>query len=343
MAASSPQFSTAAQAKAGSQGPLGVAIVGAGSIGHLTRDVLAALDGVEVVDVIPGRAVSEEKLSRSDVDAVAVCSATGLHAEHARLAVAAGKHVVVEKPLTLDVEAGQRLLDSAASRGVSVSVISQRRYEPLVVATHAAIGSGSLGRPVLAECLLRWRRDSAYFAASPWRGTEELDGGVLFNQGVHLIDLMRWLMGPVGTVSAHHATRVWDITAPDTATASLRFASGALGVVSATVASSSPSPAELNLYFEHGTIRLHDDRLVEWTVPDVPAPQDDSAVGSGSQDPTAIGQLGHRRQWEHIVSALRAGQQPDVAGIDALGTAALVAAMHAAAAQDGRAVSPAVP
>jgi UDP-N-acetyl-2-amino-2-deoxyglucuronate dehydrogenase len=340
--ASSPLIADA-QAQARRQRPLGVVIVGAGSIGRLTRDVLTAMDGVEVVDVLPGRAVSGISLSRSDVDVVAVCSANGLHVEHAQFAVGAGKDVVVEKPLTLDVESGQRLLASAATRGVSVSVISQRRYEPFIVATKAAVKSGVLGRPILAECLLRWRRDGSYFAASPWRGTRELDGGVLFNQGVHVIDLMRWLMGPVATVSAHQATRIWDIAAPDTATASLRFASGALGVVSATVGSSSPSPAELNLYFEHGTIRLHDDRLVEWSVPGIPFPQEELAVGSGSQDPTAIGQLGHRRQWEHIVSTLRSGRQPDVAGIDALGTAALVAAMHVAAAQDGRPVSPAVP
>lgn len=327
----------------GSGRPLGVAIVGSGSIGRLTRDVLAGLEGTQVVDLLSGRAVNGGSLNRSDIDVVAVCSANGLHVEHAQLAIDAGKHVVVEKPLTLDVDAGLQLLAAAAAQGVSVSVISQRRYEPLVAAARAAVESGNLGRPVLAECLLRWRRDSAYFAASPWRGSKELDGGVLFNQGVHVIDLMRWLIGPVASVSAHQGTRVWDIEAPDTATASLRFSAGALGVVSATVASSSPSPAELNLYFEHGTIRFHDDQLVEWTVPGIPAPPDESAIGSGSQDPTAIGQLGHRRQWEHIIAALRAGRQPEVAGNDALGTAALVAAIHASAAHDGAPVSPVVP
>lgn len=322
---------------------LRIAIIGSSSIGRLTWDVLNSLEGVEMAGVLPGRAVAEADLSRHDIDVVAVCSANGLHVQHALMAVAAGKHVVVEKPLTLDVEAGRRLLDAAARRGVSVSVISQRRFDPLVVAAREAVRSGVLGRPVLAECLMRWRRDDAYYASGPWRGTADLDGGVLFNQAIHLLDLMRWLRGPVESVSGHVATRVRDITAPNTATASLRFADGALGAVSATTASTTPSAAELNLHFEHGTIRLQDDRIVQWLVPGVPQPDAAESVGSGSADPRGIGHLGHRRQWAHIVAALEAGEEPEVTGLDALGTAALVAAIHESSAQGGRPVTPAVP
>ncbi len=153
---------------------------------------------------------------------------------------------------------------------------------------------------------------------------------------------MRWLMGPAETVSGHVAARVRDITAPNTATATLQFASGALGAVSATTACRAPSPAELNLHFEHGTIRLQDDRIAQWQVPGVPEPTADESVGSGSADPRAIGMLGHRRQWSHIVEKLRAGEQPEVSGADALKTSALVAAIHASSARGGVPVAPEV-
>lgn len=322
--------------------PVRVTVVGSGTIGDLTRAVVASLEGAEVADMIAARDVTAEALAASDADVVAVCSANGLHTEHALLAIGAGCHVVVEKPLALSVADGRRVLEAAAARGVSVSVVSQRRDEPLVRTMRDAVASGVLGTPVLAECLMRWRRDADYYAESPWRGTRDLDGGVLFNQGIHGLDLLRWMLGPVASVSAHHATRVWPIEAPDTATATMRFVSGALGVLSATVASASPGPAELNLHFEHGTIRLHDDELVEWNVPGIDEPRADDAVGSGAQDPSAIGQVGHRRQWERIIAALQAGQAPEVTGADALGTAALVAAIHDSAARDGAPVTPEV-
>lgn len=322
---------------------LRVAIVGSGSIAELTQQVIDSLPDAAVTHTVPGRHLNPGELKRDDVDVVAVCTANGDHVAHARLALTARKHVVVEKPLTLDIAAGQELLRMGDELGRTITVISQRRWEPYVLAARQAIAAGALGRPVLVECLLRWERDDAYYRASPWRGTEDLDGGVLFNQAIHVLDLMRWLVGPVDSVAAFDATLVRDITAPDTAAAALRFACGALGIVSATVASTFPSPAELNLHFEHGTITLADNRLVTWDVPGFSRPTDESAVGSGSQDPKAIGLLGHRRQWEHIVSALRRGSQPEVSASDGLGTAALVAAIHTSAAAGGRPTRPVVP
>ncbi len=316
---------------------LNIAILGTGSIGRLTEAALADVPGASVVSVQSPR---EPYAFGADVDLVAVCSPNGLHAAHAREAVAAGKHVVVEKPLTLDIAQGQALLAEAAAAGVTVSVISQRRWEPVVQAAKAAVDSGVLGKPLFGECVMRWYRDPSYYSDVDWRGSTDLDGGVLFNQGVHVIDLLRWLLGPVDGVDGGMGTRVHAIEAPDTAAALLHFRSGALGLIAATTAAHDPQPAHLNLWFENGTIRLDDDRLVEWSVPGIPAPDHTGSVGSGSADPTGIGALGHRRQWAAIVSAILAGRQPEVSGRDGLGTAALVAAIHEAA--GGQRVVPAV-
>lgn len=308
-------------------------VLGQGSIGRRTADVLAGLDRVEVAATIPARAFDPADLATHRADVVAVCSASGLHVPHARAALAAGCHVVVEKPLTLDIPAGRDLLDAADAAGRSLAVISQRRWEPSVLAARSAIASGVLGRPLLVEALLHWNRDDAYYAASPWRGTRDLDGGVLFNQAIHLLDLARWLVGPVASVNARDATRVRAIEAPDTVAATLEFASGALGVVSASVASDTNLTADLALHFEHGTIGLADADVRVWEVPGVPRPADEVAGKT----------TGHRRQWASIVAALHSGRPPEVTGPDALGSAALVAAIHASADAGGRPTTPAVP
>ncbi len=316
-----------------------IAIVGTGAIGRLTRDALAEVPGARVVSLLSPR----EPYSLSpEVDLVAVCSPQGLHTQHASAAVAAGKHVVVEKPVTLTVSDGEALLAEAEAAGVTVAVISQRRWEPVVRAAKAAVDSGALGKPLLGECVMHWYRDPAYYRETAWRGTTDLDGGVLFNQGIHVIDLLRWLLGPVAGVDGGLETRVHAIDAPDTAAAVLHFRSGALGLVAATTAAHTPQPAHLNLWFEKGTIRLDDDQLVEWSVPGLPAPQPSGGVGSGSAHPAAIGVIGHRRQWASIIAAIRDGRQPEVTGRDGLGTAALVAAIHEASATGTR-VIPAVP
>lgn len=317
-----------------------VTVVGGGAIGELTATVLAELHGVTVTR-LGSRGLTGEALADTDPQLVAVCSPHGLHVDHGLRALAAGAHLVVEKPLALDVGSGRSLLSAARVAERSVSVISQRRFEPAMIAARAAIHSGALGRPLLGDCRLPWHRDADYFTGSSWRGTSDLDGGVLFNQGIHLIDLLRWLLGPVDRVGCRMATLRQPIEAPDTATAWLEFGSGALGSLSATVAAATGAPAELELRFERGTIRFADDRVAEWVVPGYPEPTGTETVGSGSADPKDIGSIGHRRQWEAILSALRAGRQPEVSGSDALGTTALVRALHDSAAAGGAPIRPA--
>lgn len=318
--------------------PIRVGVLGTGAIGNTTSEVLAGFEDVEVV-AAAGRDGADELLARDDFAVLAICTPNGLHVGQALSGVKSGKHVVVEKPLSLTVDAGHALITAAEAAGLRVAVISQRRLEPAIQAAHAAIVGGTLGRPLLGECLLRWHRDATYYADVPWRGTINLDGGAMFNQAVHVLDLLRHLLGPVASVTGHTARRVHDIEAEDTAAATLEFTTGALGVVSVTTGTAIGRPTELNLFFERGAIRFADDQVVAWDVPGVDRPDTSSRVGSGSATPSEIGQEGHRRQWRAIIDALKAGEQPMVAGLDGLGTAALVAAIHESN-QTGRRVRP---
>jgi predicted dehydrogenase len=330
--------------------PVRVGIVGFGQIGRTHFDALKSCSDARVVAISRRQSPSEdlgidwhagyqELLRRADVDLVAICTPSGDHAPQALAALEAGKGVVVEKPLALTLADGERVVQIARDRGLFLSVISQRRTEPSCRYLHQAIIEGRLGRPVLGEALVRWHRDQRYYDSAPWRGTWAMDGGVLMNQAIHAIDLLCWLFGPVAEVSGATATLARRIEAEDTAVATLRFASGALGVITATTATSPGLPAELNLFWDRGLISLHDAGVVRWEAPDLPPPPPDERPGGASSDPAAIGGLGHLRQWQDILAAYREGRDPLVTGEDALATVSIILAIEEAS-RTGRAVRP---
>lgn len=332
---------------------LRVGILGYGNIGRTHHRALGQCEGVAAVAATRSRVSAEtgvlaspftwcadarELIRRPDIDVVSICTPSGSHAALAIEALQAGKHVVVEKPLCTDLETGKRAVRLARDSGLLLSVISQRRFEPQNIHLRGLLDDGALGRPILGEALVRWYRNQDYYDSAPWRGTLADDGGVLLNQAIHVIDLLCWLFGPVDEVSATTSTLVHEMEAEDTAVATLRFASGALGVVAASTATRPGLPAELNLFCEGGAVGVHDDCIARWDVPELPPPPPgDAGAGSGAADPAAITALGHVRQWRDIVGALREGREPSVTGEDGLATAAVVLSAYASA-RSGRSV-----
>lgn len=315
-------------------------IVGFGAIGAVHQRAIEACDGIELVAVatrrplIPGVAcfsTLESMLSTAEFDVLVICTPSGLHAGQAMEGLQSGRHVVIEKPLTLDVDRGAAVVDEARKRGLTVAVISQRRFEPATIAIERVIRSGAAGRPLWAEVLIRWQRDRSYYAAGGWRGTLDLDGGVLMNQAIHAIDLVRWFLGPVSAASATQATLTHEIATGDAAAGWLTFANGALAVVLATTAAPHGQPAEINLWFERGQIALRDDSIATWTVP-VPAPiSEGDERGSGSQRPDGITFAGHLAQWRDIVNSIERGAPSQVPGEEGLSTAAVIVALQESA------------
>lgn len=334
--------------------PIKVGIIGFGNIGQIHSKVLAHHKDARVVAIAtrhPARLSTTDKppvevyadyrelLMRSDVDLVSVCTPSGQHAAQALDALAAGKHVVVEKPLAMDLASGNRMVQTARERELFLSVISQRRLEPQNLYLKGVLDDGSLGRPVLGEALLRWYRDQSYYDSADWRGTTKEDGGVLMNQGIHLIDLLRWYMGPTTEVSGTVSTLTHRMEAEDTGVATLRFTSGALGIIAATTSAPPGLPEELNLFFEEGSVSVHGSQVARWEVPNVPPPPSIEVSESGAVDPTAIGAQGHLRQWEDIIDALQTGREPAVTGEEALASLAVVLDVYESA-RSARAVRP---
>ena len=174
-------------------------------------------------------------LDSSDVDAVIVATPSGLHAGIGLDAISAHKHVLIEKPLTLSSADARALIDKAREVGVCLGTVHPNRYYPSSQMAHRAIREGRLGTLSHVTATLRWNRTQAYYDEAPWRKTRAMDGGVLFNQAWHAIDVMLWLAGsPVAEVKGMAARRLHDIETEDVALAVLRFEDGALGIIEAT-------------------------------------------------------------------------------------------------------------
>ncbi|NEE02227.1 Gfo/Idh/MocA family oxidoreductase [Phytoactinopolyspora halotolerans] len=316
------------------------------ALGHLEGDVrlvaasggaastLAELGQADAVHVSP-----DEVIAHPDVDVVVLCTPSGLHGEQTLTALRAGKHVVVEKPLSVDVASAEEAVRVAEERGLFVSVISQRRLEPQSQYVKRLVDEGTLGRPVLGEAFVHWLRDDAYYAHAAWRTRQDQGGGSLMNQGLHSVDLLAWLMGPVTQVTAQYDTLGHDMDAEDTTVATLRFASGALGTVVTSTATPPGRPATMKLFTSRGAAEFANSDVVSWDFDGVPAPPEPNAApGSGASDPSAIGLAGHLAQWRDIVDAYRSGRPPAIGARDGLATVRLLCGIYEAA-ETGRAVT----
>jgi predicted dehydrogenase len=347
-----------------------VTVVGAGTIGanhaaavlrhprlHLTalvdpdttatRDLADRLAGAADAAGPPSQYTNlAEALATEPVGLVAVCAPTGLHVAVAEEALAAGAHVVIEKPLDVSLHRARHFADvaaAAAARGLVTSVVSQHRFDPASVATAAAVHSGSLGEITSAVASVPWWRGQAYYDSAAWRGTWRLDGGgALMNQGVHTVDLLLWLLGQPAEVFAYTARLAHQrIEVEDVAVAVLRFTSGALATLHATTAGHPGLGVRLQLQGSRGSAVIHDDQLEYLHTDESLPPQRKPAnrtletVGSdevwGAAKPADSFVVGHLRQYDDVVKAIDGNRAPGVTVHDGLVALAVVEAVYLSA------------
>jgi UDP-N-acetyl-2-amino-2-deoxyglucuronate dehydrogenase len=282
-------------------GRRGFGIIGAGVIADLHAEAITGLDGarlVAVTDVIGPQAVNLGRrygcaveasaaalLARDDIEVVSVCVPSGLHAEIGGQAAAAGKHLVIEKPMDVSLAAAGRLIAAADAAGVLLTVISQHRFDPGLIELRRLLDAGALGRLVLGEARTKWYRSQDYYDSAGWRGTWALDGGSLLNQGIHYLDLLRWSMGPVAEVTATCLTQAHQMEAEDLALALLRFRSGAAGTIVTSTAVYPGFAQRLEISGTGGTAIVEDGELVfcaqAGQPPGSPGPGRPAAAGAG--------------------------------------------------------------
>ncbi|UFU06902.1 Gfo/Idh/MocA family protein [Ruania halotolerans] len=325
-------------------GAIRIGIVGLGTIGTTHARALQEIENVQVTAFSGGSADAmadcgwpgaqqravKEVIAHPNVDAVAVCTPSQTHARLALAAAAAGKHAVVEKPLATTSGEANQLVRAQRDHGVLIAMVAQRRFEPEVVAVKRLLDAGQLGTVRLAVTQVHWFRGEDYYRAAPWRSSMPA-GGSLMNQGAHNVDLLQWLCGPAAEVTAQVATVGHDMTAEDTAAATVRFTSGALGLISTSTATPPGTPATLTLHTSRGVVELGQGEIVRWDMPDTPRPASSASVTSGSADPAAIGVAGHVAMWNEVTAALRGGRRCAIDATEAARTVHLLDAIYRAA------------
>lgn len=252
-------------------------------------------------------------LGTPSLDLVLILAPPGEHLPIAERAAAAGKHMIVEKPLERTVGRAEALAATAERAGVRASVCFQHRFRPAALELARRLHAGDLGTPLSASASIRWWRDANYFAQAG-RGTMARDGGgVLLTQAIHTMDLLLHLMGPVRDVAGF--ARNAGLRATDTedvAAAAIRFENGALGVIDATSVARPGFAERIEIAGTKGSALLIGNRL-EWyagdSLPEVIDPGSATGTGGGA-DPMAFGHGPHHALIAEMLDAISEGRAP---------------------------------
>lgn len=334
---------------------IGFAILGAGMIADYHRQAVAANAGLgaELVAIghyNPARFAEisrkfgvpclsqAELLAHPAVDVVCICTPSGQHAEQTIAAAQAGKHVLVEKPMALSLAEADAMIASCRQAGVKLGVTLQRRTESPFPQMRAAIEAGDLGELTLGLVSMPYHRPQAYFNQADWRGTWAMDGGgVLMNQGIHLVDLLVWLMGDPTEVRAYAGTLQRDIEVEDTLAATLHFANGALAAITATTTAAPGFPHRLEIYGTRGAIQVEGEAVGRWTLVEPtqarvePVEITQVANAGAGSDPRGIKAAGHTAIFRDFIQALRSDGRPLIDGVEGRRSLATVLAIYQAA------------
>lgn len=334
----------------------GFGIIGCGMIARFHAQAIQQISGARLVGCCSHSLASAEKfaaefpcrvypglaelLADPEIDVVCICTPSGAHLEPALAATAAGRHVVVEKPLEITLERCDALLAAAAANQVKVCAIFPSRFSPANQALKAAITAGRFGRLTLGDTYVKWWRTQQYYDSGGWRGTWSLDGGgACMNQAIHNVDLLWWMMGDVAAVSGFTATLAHErIEVEDVAVAALKFTSGALGVIEASTSVFPGLLKRIEIHGTQGTAIIEQDDMLRWEFADEqPADAElrqrfarASTTTGGAADPKAISFRGHQLQLEDFLESIDTGREPAVTGAEGRKSVEIILALYAA-------------
>ena len=282
----------------------------------------------------------EPMLADPTVAAVLVLSPANTHLEIAQRCAAAGKHVLLEKPIDITTARAEQVVAACRDAGVTLGIVLQHRFRPAGVRLAGRIASGALGDLVGCSTIIRLWRPQSYYD-EPGRGSFARDGGgVLISQGIHTLDLMLSLAGPIVEVGGYALTSpVHRMETEDMVAAAVRFANGAIGTIDATTAAYPGFPERIEMIFRHGTASLAGTSLaIAWADGRRETIEPDNSAGGTGADPMAFPHDHHRAVMADFLQAIRTGGQPRVTGVEALKVHRLIDALIEAGRTGGRVV-----
>jgi len=194
-----------------------------------------------------------------NLDLVSICTPNGLHAEHSIKALNKNNNVLCEKPMALYVHDCEQMMHAAEMHNKRLFVVKQNRFNPPVKAVKKAIEEGRLGKIFSIQVNCFWNRNKQYYTSSNWKGTSDLDGGTLFTQFSHFIDLIYWLVGDITEVAAFTGNYVHKdlFSFEDAGVVDMRLSNGGIGSLHYTVNSYGHNmEGSITLFGEKGTVKI---------------------------------------------------------------------------------------
>ena len=341
------------------------AVVGTGTVGEWHVRVLPKVPDAQLVavcDVLPDKAraaLEKNKLTGipvfsdeaemlkqvKDLDVVHICTPSGDHMRPAIMAMDAGKNVICEKPMEIQLDRIDQMVAASKKNNVRLAGIFQNRWNEANRALRQAAMDGRFGKIAWAGSFTMWYRTDQYYEDGGWRGTWKLDGGgAIMNQSVHAIDLLQWIAGPVRQVSAYASSRIHPkIEVEDTLSCSLVFENGAYGTIVGTTAMYPGLAVRIEIGGENGSavsesglkvFKFREQRPADKELLDRLSPGAAKSSG-GATSATDVGLDLHGRNIQAILSAWADGRDAETCGPEARKAVAIILAMYESARQNG--------
>ncbi len=328
-----------------------LALIGCGRVAnHIAQFLEKGMAGVQVIstcDQVKERADAmaqrlgatavydlNEVLQNPDVDVVLILTESGKHGAHARAALNADKHVIVEKPIGLLPQEVEENIALAAQKGLMYAAIKQNRFNPAIAHLKQIVDSGRFGKQVLGSVRVIWCRYQDYYEDG-WHGTWEMDGGVISQQAIHHIDALQWICGPIKEVVSAQQNALNRLEAEDTTVALVRFEHGGLGTIEVTTAARpEDKEASLSIVGEHGSAQISGvalNTIVQWAFTQTQTDDADVSNKYSQVVPNGYG-LSHGPLLQETFDRLNAGRvDPPVPPADALASVRIVHALYKSA------------
>lgn len=269
-------------------------------------------------------------INEQDIDVVAICTPNGLHACHTIKALKSGHHVLCEKPMSTNVHECGEMIQAAEKASKRLFIVKQNRFNPPVIAVKELIDTNQLGKIFTVQLNCFWNRNPEYYNTSNWKGTKDLDGGTLFTQFSHFIDLLYFMIGDVKTAHAFvgNFNHEKEIEFEDNGVVALEFYNGVLGTINYTVNSFQKNmEGSITIFAEKGTVKIGGQYLNEleyqniedFEIVDLPKGNPPNMYGQ------YIGSMSnHAQVYENVIDVLNNGGVIATNGFEGLKTVEII-------------------
>ncbi|WP_129723413.1 Gfo/Idh/MocA family protein [Xylanivirga thermophila] len=323
-------------------------IVGCGNIFPMHAVSISKLNNVEVVavcDIKEDRAIKrseeigckyyldyKEMIEKEDLDVLHICTPHYMHAPIAIYAAHHGLNIMTEKPMSIALDDAKAMIKAAKDNGVTLGVIFQNRYNPGSLLIKKALDSGELGAIKSAKAMVTWDRSDEYYSKSDWKGTWDKEGGgVIIDQAIHTLDLMRWFIGqPIDYIDATISNRAHNkIDVEDAAEGIIKYKNGVVSAFFAINYYTYDAPVEIELHCENGIAKIVGDKATIKFY--------DGRTYIADKNPNEYIEYGnvksywgtsHVKQIQKFYDALENGVKPEIDGEEALKTQEMICGIY---------------